>query len=851
MPRLLSSNGSTKKNSGVSLVEMMIAVAILSVATLGIVSSFKTVQRGIQMARDKTLASNLAQEKIQIIEQQSYPNVLPTQNPAFLPNGAPYDTNNFPPENILEGGVNFQRYTYIQVVMAKNGTLTPLPPTTPDTGMRQITITISWLESGQKKYLFLNSVMSNPNTVESNCTLTGTVTDAATGNPIPNATVDVAEDIGWNNSTNISGIYSIGLSPGSFNVAASAQGYFPSYIPQSVSADTTVTLNFSLTAISSGSVMGAAWINPNLLISQIVVSTPQANGYDVEYMELFNPTTGTLMINGNVNLNYVSGYNNTQCSNIPLNYVASSVGPGQYFLIANTTTFTVDGSSIAADAYYTDTANSSCVPGPYNWSAPFVRDILARGHSGTIWLTDAAGNTLDAVGWTNNGSTHNPSHCNETCIPQPSGGLAAGQQIVRTSSPAFVSALFGRAYSSANNAIDFAYPGNVNPSLNTTSIQYPPNDSLMAGTTVIAGIPAVGAVITSNDGLSTSTMAYSASNPPIAEFTLLNVATGTWSVVITSGVYEMENDTVTVPTSGSVYLFPSSTTILNQTPISGFIAGIVTDANGNPISIPSLIEISAAGSTAFANQSTGRYLLRLSSGIVDVSANPNSANPDYISISSAGISVFPGQIQDGVDFVLTQGGRLNGWVTRDGINGLQGIPMSVTDSDGNTQDQEISDPNGAFQTINLATGTYTVRIPLDSTETSNPNVVSATILSGQTVFVGTFTITGALGTISGTVTSAGSPISTGVLIVVTTDTLPSGPPTLSTASLTGISYYSTSSEENGTYSVEVRQSTSPAYNIYGYYPTLSPSGAVTISQQSLSNVSVLQGQTVPGNNLAW
>jgi hypothetical protein len=480
-----------------------------------------------------------------------------------------------------------------------------------------------------------------------------------------------------------------------------------------------------------------------------------------------------------------------------------------------------------------------------------VEDIMARGHSGTIYLTDGSGAFIDAVGWTNNGSTHNPSDCNGTCIPQPSGGLSAGQEIVRASSPSFINTFFGSAYNSGDNSIDFAYPGNTNPSLSISGIPVSPENSQFPPSLVISGVPAAGAIITSNDGLSSSTEAVLSGSPPVAAFSLLNVATGTWSVVMTSASYETENDTVTVSASNSVYVFPSTASILNQTTNSGFISGVVTDANGNPISVPTAIEVSAGGSNATANTATGRYLLRVSSGITDVTANPSSLNSNYVSMSSNAITVYPGQIESGINFTLTQGGRLSGWATRDGINGLEGISMSAIDSNGNTQDQEVTDATGHFQTINLATGAYTVRIPLDSTEVSNPNVVSASVLSGQTIFVGTFTITGAMGTLSGNVTLSGNPISTGVLIVVTTDTLPGGPPVISSASLTGISYYSASSNENGTFSVQVRQSTYPAYNIYGYYPEISPTGGINIVQKSLSNVPILEGQTVSGQNLSW
>src|SRR5581483_846108 len=175
------------------------------------------------------------------------------------------------------------------------------------------------------------------------------------------------------------------------------------------------------------------------------VSTPQADGYDVEYLELFNPTPSAVTISGAVNLNFVSAHNNTQCLNVPLTYVNASIPSGGYYVIANTSSFTVGGAAIAADAYYTDTANVSCSPGPYSWSAPAVRDLMHRAQSGTWWLTDSAGNTIDAVGWSLNGAAYSPSHCLGSCF-YTSAGLQTGWELVRASSPAFYSSAYGRAY---------------------------------------------------------------------------------------------------------------------------------------------------------------------------------------------------------------------------------------------------------------------------------------------------------------------------------------------------------------------------------------------------------------------
>lgn len=825
------------------MTELMVALMVVSVGVAGLMASFTKIQRAIQGGKSKTMASNLAQEQMQIVKQQSYFWVIPTMNPAFLPDGTAYDTGAFPPETIVAGGIAFQRYTYVQVVTENNGVISVLPPTTPDTGMRQITVTVEWPEGGKTKSLAIRSVMANPNTIESNSVFTGAVVDAGTSSPIAGALVNVAENTGWRNTTDGGGNYTIRLSPGSFRLAASARGYFSQYVLLSIGPTNTVTQNFSLTKMSSGSVTGTAWVNPGVLISQIVVSTPQANGYVVEYVELFNPTRSTVTVNGalnfNFNTNHPIGSQGTICQNMPLTYVNGSIPPAGYYVVANTTTFTVNGVAVVADAYYKDSANLSCNPGAYAWNPPSVRDIMAPGRSGTWWLTNGSGGIVDAAGWDKNGSTYNPSNCLGSCYSTNS-GLNPGDQLVRASSPAYFSSSYGRAYSSANNSLDFT----------KTALQYGAFSTASGAQPVIAGVPAAGAVASASDGLSTPVSAALVGSPPVAQFALTQVATGTWTVLVTSGAWQVENDTVTVPATGSVYVYASSMGVLGSAATAGFIAGAVVDGLGNAISVPSPIAVSAAGQSATANAATGAYLLRVSSGSLSVTANPNFANPNYVSVSSLSVPVALGRVTSGVNFVLSQGGRLTGWVTRDGVNGLQGVTVTATDVNGNVQDQETSDVNGNFTTINVATGVYTVGIPLDTAQVSSPTVATVTSLLGQTVSVGTFTISGALGTISGSVTLGGSPLTSGVLVVVATGTV-AMPPNISSFTLASAAFYLASSLENGTYSVSVRQSTSPAYNIYGYYPTLSPTGAVTINVRTLTGVPVLAGQTVSGKNLAW
>lgn len=864
---LLLSAGS---RSGVSLVELMIVVAVMSIGILSLIASFGSIQRGLQLSKNKTLASNLAQEKMQILKQKSYYQVIATPAPGgtntdYVPN-IPYDTVYFPPENILEGGVRYQRLTYIQVVREDSGSLAPLAPETPDTGMRLITITVLWMEGSAKKKVAVNSVFANPDTVMSNASFQGYV--RKTAGVIPGALVNVAENMGWRDTANNAGFYSIALSPGNFTLMASAPGYYSHFQAVSIAAGATTNLDFTLQAIASGTVSGTAWVNPGLLVSQVVTSTVQADGFIAQYIELFNPTTAAVTIGGDpppIKVNYQSAAGcsfQSLCADptygIKLDYRNNSIAAGGYYIIANTGTFMVNGLYITADAVITDNANNVayCATPPPNWNtgvSPPLKLIMSMpangrgaGHGGAVWLTDAAGTTIDEVCWTHNAQYAPAPRCAANNGVYLTTGLSEDTQLIRTSSPNFVSSAYGRAYDSGVHAVDFT----------TMTVQYNAFSTADGVQTVIAGVPAVGAVISANDGLSDPATAYATGNPPQAVFTLTNVATGTWTVLLSSGLFVLQNDTVTIADSGSNYTFPSSTTFINQPALYGFISGVVTDVGGAPISAPSAIPVSpgSAGANQNANTTNGRYLLVVTPGSIDVTANVGNANVNYVSISSLSVSVSLGQIANGVDFVLSQGGHLAGFITRDGINALPGVTISAIDSNSISRDQQVSDVNGRFTTVNIATGSYRVTPAVDSLEISSPTYRSATVVSGQTVFAGTFTITGALGTISGSVTSGGNPIVTGVLVVVTTSTLagtPPAPPALSSSTLTSAPYYSTSSLEDGTYSVSVRQSTSPAYRIYGYYTTISDSGAVTITAQSLTNVQVLAGQSVTGKNLAW
>ncbi len=122
--------------------------------------------------------------------------------------------------------------------------------------------------------------------------------------------------------------------------------------------------------------------------------------------------------------------------------------------------------------------------------------------------------------------------------------------------------------------------------------------------------------------------------------------------------------------------------------------------------------------------------------------------------------------------------------------------------------------------------------------------------AGITVWSSTFTVTGAMGTVTGTVTAGGQPIKSGVLIVVSTANIGIPLPALSSNTLTSAAFYADSSNELGTYSVDVRGSTTSLYNVSAFYMTLNGQTPV-ISTKTISGVTVTAGQTTSGVNFAW
>src|SRR6266513_1065045 len=142
----MSRRGSTffklRQPYGVTLVELMVTVAILAIGVLAVVSSFSYITRSIQGSKSKTLANNLVQEQIEKLKNLSYYTLLVTTSTYSDNRFTPpllYDTGNYPPQTIIEGGITFTRATRIDFAYQSGTAITTAPWTNNDTGLKEIT----------------------------------------------------------------------------------------------------------------------------------------------------------------------------------------------------------------------------------------------------------------------------------------------------------------------------------------------------------------------------------------------------------------------------------------------------------------------------------------------------------------------------------------------------------------------------------------------------------------------------------------------------------------------------------------------------------------------------------------
>ena len=810
------------------MLELMLATTIISIAALGLMSTFGHIQKSVQMSKSKSLATNLTQEKIESLKNVDYFRLLVTTDPQtenkITPNFQ-YDgsTGFYPPEVPLTvGSIAFDRRVYIHKVKEdSNGDLVHVDFSDADTGLKEIRIFVIWKQGNEWKSIMARNLRDDPDRVSTDATFSGNVDDDSFAD-LQDVKVEVLENSAWNDATDSSGDYSFNVTEGTYTLRASKAGYFSaSEKGQSVDEGEITIVNFALVKMDSGTITGSAYIRDHLVISQVVASTKDVSpdpDADQEYIELYNPTTWTWTIDdASFDIIYVAQNNNEE--SLSITYGTTSIAAnGGYYLIANTGTVVAAGTTVVADAVYTT----------------LLEDKIKKNKGGGIKITNDDGSVIyDRVGWSRvtGGSESAPANALEGTAVAPANGLGEAEMLIRSTETATSLTLSDgvNATDTNVNLLNFNNTGVVNQDV---ALLYPPHST---GSTFApqGGTPAVGGIVFADDNLSAST-----SPGADGSFTLISVATGTWTLTVSSGtlIKDTASVTITANTATEVAVIALTTTTTN-----GFVTGAVTDANTNPLNGIQVV----GGDITTLTDTSGNYRLSVATGTPQIVANPNNVNPNYVS-AALSVSLSVGQVASNTNFVLSKGAKVRGFST---VNGVDPFPtlIVIAKVSGIEQDSAVVESDGYFVIADLSTGTTVVEARPEPGESVTPSSFTVTINDGDagtTIFLGTFTVSGALGTIAGTLTENGDPISTGVVVVVSTTAIGGDPPTHDNSLRTGTDvYYSGSSSANGQYSVSVPEGNT--YNVYVWYTNLSGS---TVRKDDTATVTAA---TISPVNFTW
>src|SRR5690242_660214 len=119
-----------KKASGITLIELLVTVAIVSIGILAMIGSYRYISTSIQNSKGKTLANNLVTEQIEKLKNLQYYSLLVTTSTFSDNRFAPpllYDTGSYPAQTLIQGGVTFTRATRVDFAYQFGTTITTTP----------------------------------------------------------------------------------------------------------------------------------------------------------------------------------------------------------------------------------------------------------------------------------------------------------------------------------------------------------------------------------------------------------------------------------------------------------------------------------------------------------------------------------------------------------------------------------------------------------------------------------------------------------------------------------------------------------------------------------------------------
>ena len=452
--------------------------------------------------------------------------------------------------------------------------------------------------------------------------ISGTVTDASSGQPISGATVGYS---GGSTTTSPNGRYTLSsVAPGSYAVTAAAGGYTSQSATVSVAAGNTATGNFAL-SVAPGTIAGIvtdAATNQPISAAQVIYTSAGSSGststngsgqysltgLDAGTYTVTASTTGyasssqsvTVSAGNTTSQNFalnaalgsitgqvsdastglaiagatVSYSGGSSTANSAGQYSLANVAAGTYALTASASGYAIQNQSVTVAAGGTATQNFTLTPNPGTISG-IVADAVTNAPLSGVAVTYVAGSTTS-----NAQGRYTFSN------------VAQGTFTLTASTP---------NYGSQSQTATVGAGASV-----TQNFGLAPNPATISGTVTDAtsGQPIAGATVSYSGG-STSTNAQ-------GQYTVTNVGEGSYAVTAAAANYAGQSETVSVGAGATV------TQNFALVPNPGTVWGTVTDASTNQPVGGATVSFSGGSTTSNAE---GIYSLsNVPEGVIAVTA---------------------------------------------------------------------------------------------------------------------------------------------------------------------------------------------------------------------------------------
>ena len=189
-----------------TLVETMVGIVVLTVGFVSMSVVFAMITRSFVATKNKSVAVNLAQEKIESLKNLSYYRLLITTSIAPADTNFPsasdmyFDDGTtlcYPEESLSVGGVIYKRRTFVEFLRQDGNDFVGYPTVTwwgNDTGIKRVTVYVVWQEENEWKKVELRNFRNNPDRAQMEYAFQGTISSGVTSNKVYNALVDTEQN---------------------------------------------------------------------------------------------------------------------------------------------------------------------------------------------------------------------------------------------------------------------------------------------------------------------------------------------------------------------------------------------------------------------------------------------------------------------------------------------------------------------------------------------------------------------------------------------------------------------------------------------------------------------------------